>query len=620
VSFVSELKRRNVIRMAGLYIVGAWLILQVSETLLPIFDTPNWVLKLLVYGLFIGFIPTMIVAWIFELTPDGLKRDQDVVPEQSIAPQTARRMERLIIALFAFALIFFAFDKFVLAPKREASLVADTTEVAVQKAVAKIDADRSKVNPSSIAVLPFADLSQAGDQSYFSDGMAEEILNVLAKVEGLQVASRTSAFAFKGDESQGIPAIARQLSVRHVLEGSVRRSGGTIRITAQLIDAEVDRHLWSETYDRPLTAENVFAIQDEIAKAIVAALVKAMPAAEVGAVGRVTTASNLGAYDNYLQARALMRARRQLEIADQLLEKSLKQDPKFAPAWELRAGLQALLVEYTDTPLSFEEHERRGYKFADEALSLNPDSAMALAVKANLKMRAVSRLRGRYDLADVIVDFERSLKIDPDNPDTLNWYGLTLGTVGYPDKALEMFQRCMRADPRASACTENEYDALYELGRFNEAWEHYVSAFNRGAITDQYANFGLLAHFKQKAAFLFVSNQSKYLPRWHRHEALYEAYRNLDADHGELVREVLTFAAREQIDVDNGYVALVLLPLGAYDLLPTLGLVWGNDHRRYRQTPQFKRIIRESGVYDYWLKAGFPPQCRAAGKEDFICD
>ncbi len=619
---LAELKRRNVIRMAGLYLVGAWLIVQVAATLLPTFDAPTWVMKVLVALLAAGFLCALVFSWLYELTPEGLKRDADVLPSESIAPQTARRMDRLMVLGMVAVVAVIAADRYwprADTPTAINSAAPPPADTAGEPAVlAKASAPSTLAN--SIAVLPFADLSQAGDQSYFSDGMAEEILNVLTRVKGLQVASRTSSFAFKGQETLGIPAIAKQLSVRHVLEGSVRRAGGTIRITAQLIDAEVDRHLWSETFDRPLTAENVFAMQDEIAQAIVAALIAALPAAEVGAVGQTATTNNLGAYDSYLQARALVRSRRQLLLADELLEKSLQQDAQYAPAWELRAGLQALLGEYTDTPLSHDELVARGYQFADRALALAPDSARAMAVKANLRRMATVRLDGDSDLAAVIADFERSLAIDPDNTDALNWFGLTWVLVGQPEKGLAAFQRCVLVDPLASACSENEYDTLYALDRHDEAWQRYLAALDRGAITDQYTNFQMLARYEQKPAFLFASNQTRYLPRWHWHQALYEAYRNPDGDHAELVRDALAFAQKERIDTDNGYVVLLLLPLGAHDLRPEMPLLWGQDNRRYRQSPQFKHFIRASGVHDYWLKTGFPKQCQPIEPDDFRCD
>ena len=612
-TFFAELRRRNVIRVAGLYIVTAWLLVQIADVLLPVFEAPVWVMKVMVGLLALGFLPALIFSWVFELTPEGLKREVDIDRSQSIVDRTARKLDVAVILLL---LAVGAMVWFRPAPMGSESTFADGREPPKPVQEAKVDSDPQA---ASIAVLPFADLSQAGDQSYFSDGMSEEILNVLVKVKGLEVASRTSSFAFKGEQSLGIPVIAKQLGVRHVLEGSVRRAGGTIRITAQLIDADVDRHLWSETFDRPLTAENVFAIQDEIAQAIVEALVAALPADAVRASAQDTT-SNLTAYDSYLRARALVGSRRELQLADTLLGTSLQQDPNYAAAWALRSGLQILIGEYTDAPLSIEEQEQRGIEYADRALALAPDNAQALAAKAQIRSRAVSSLRAKHDLAEIFRDFERSLEIDPDNPDTLNWVGLAWGQVGQLDKALEAFQRCVAVDPQASACSENEYDALYGLDRHDEAWQRYLAAFDRGAVTDTYTNFGLLARQGQRAAFTYASNQARYLPRWHRHDALYEAFRHLDADHSALLSEVRDFADREHIDLHNGYRALLLVPLGAHDLVPFLPLVWGEDNRRYRQSPEFKRYVRESGVLDYWREVGFPPTCQPVEQDDFRCD
>ena len=232
-SLIAELKRRNVIRMAGLYLVGAWLFVQVSGTLLPVFDAPAWVMKTLVGLLAACFIPALIFSWVFELTPEGIKRDATVASAQSIAPQTARRMDRMIIVVLGLALLYFAVDKFVLAPRREQA----------QGAVAARTTQLRTTDDNSIAVLPFLDMSQAKDQEYFSDGLSEELLNQLAQLPQLRVIARTSSFSFKGKEI-GVADIARILKVAHVLEGSVRKSGDTLRITAQLIRASDSSHLW----------------------------------------------------------------------------------------------------------------------------------------------------------------------------------------------------------------------------------------------------------------------------------------------------------------------------------------------------------------------------------------
>src|SRR5256886_17254896 len=288
----SELKRRNVIRMAGLYLVGAWLLVQVAGTVLPMFGAPEWLPRSVVILLALGFLPALIFSWVFELTPEGLKRDADVKPEESIAPQTARRMNRTIIVVLMLALAYFAFDKFVLTPKRNAALVAA--------------ASTPMADAHSLAVLPFVNMSGDAANEYFSDGISEEILNVLARTPELRVAARTSSFSFKG-KTQEIPAIARELNVRMVLEGSVRKQDDRVRITAQLIDAKNGFHVWSETYDRKL--QDIFAIQDEIAKAIGNELeVKLVRPAEKGKTSAGTR--NLAAYDLYLRGIALWQTRR----------------------------------------------------------------------------------------------------------------------------------------------------------------------------------------------------------------------------------------------------------------------------------------------------------------------
>ena len=297
-NFIAELKRRNVIRVAGLYLVGAWLIVQVASTLLPMFDAPHWLARSIVGLLAVGFFPALIFSWVFELTPSGLKRDEEVKPEESIAPQVARRLDRMIIAVLALALGYFAFDKFVLAPRREASLVEATEKSFAARSAAE-------VNTKSIAVLPFSDLSQGKDQKYFADGISEELLNALVRVEGIRVASRTSSFAYKESEL-GTVAIAATLKVGYIVEGSVRKSGDRVRITAQLIDAINDKHLFSETYDRDLS--DIFAIQAEIANSVVNALRGVLgKESQIGLAKVRADTDNLEAYDLYLKARELFR-------------------------------------------------------------------------------------------------------------------------------------------------------------------------------------------------------------------------------------------------------------------------------------------------------------------------
>jgi TolB-like protein/Tfp pilus assembly protein PilF len=608
----SELKRRNVFRVALFYVVSAWLVIEVAETVLPLFDVPDGVLRGLVVLLVIGLVPALGLSWIYEITPEGIKRDADLSAADLQSPHTGRKLNWATLAVAVLAIGFLAVDRMSPAPPRSSA-----PEPSATSAVA---ATGPEVLDASIAVLPFTDLSPGADQEYFSDGMAEEILNALVRVQGLKVASRTSSFGFKGQESLGIQVIAERLAVRHVLEGSVRRAGNNLRITAQLIDARMDRHLWSDTFDRPLTAENVFAIQEEIASAIVAALVDSLGIEIADEVRLAQPTENLTAYDMYLRARARFQARSALDEADDLLRQATEQDPDFVNAWELRAAVQTVIFEYGYTQLSRDEHERRGVEFAERALALEPDSSMALAALANLRLRATDKLLRRHDLGAIIRDLERAVELDPHNSSAFNWLGMSLGLVGRLEDALQTFGRCIDVAPGFGPCRENHYDILWSLGRPTEAFERMQEALADGAVVSEYGNLALLAHFEERTAFMLLVNQSKWLPGWHRQRDVYEAFRDLDGDHRALLAELLEFQAAKPAEAAS-YVALLLVPLGAFDIGPEYAmLVWGPEYAGYRRSPQFRSYMRASGALDYWREHGYPPQCRPVGADDFDCE
>ncbi|HXI86458.1 MAG TPA: hypothetical protein VNH64_03295, partial [Parvularculaceae bacterium] len=326
----AELRRRNVFRVAGVYAVIGWLLIQVIVAIKTPLHLPEWTDTFFVVLVLAGFPVALILAWAFEVTPEGVKLTKDVAEGESIAAKTGRKLDYAILAGLTLVVVTIVANR--LMPEK-------TTAIA-------IDDSNAVAAPSdaSIAVLPFEDLSPQGDQGYFADGMAEEVLNVLANVPGLSVASRTSSFQFKGREI-GVPEIAKQLNVRHVLEGSVRKAGTTVRITAQLIDTKTDRHLWSQTFDRPLTTDDVFTIQDQIAQAIVNAMDKLIGVAAAPKVTVAPATDNLTAYDLYLQARPMVQARANLVQADALLARAVEQDPKFVKAWELRASIYTVISD-----------------------------------------------------------------------------------------------------------------------------------------------------------------------------------------------------------------------------------------------------------------------------------
>ena len=309
--------------------VISWLVAQILQLVFESFGTPDWVMKTVLVLLATGLPFALFFAWAFEMTADGLKRESEVDRTQSITVDTGRKLDYAIIGVLVVALGYFAYDKFVLSDVRDAALVEATAramieQVATEQAITEPEVDQTD---NSIAVLPFADMSPNKDQDYFSDGLSEELLNLLAKIPELRVAARTSSFSFKGQNLE-IPDIAKRLKVAHILEGSVRTAGNKIRVTAQLIKADDGYHMWSETFDRDL--DNIFAIQDEIATTVVAQL-------KVTLLGEApkTQETNPEAFALYLQARHLGRklTPESLEKSIVLYQKVLDINPGFASAW-----------------------------------------------------------------------------------------------------------------------------------------------------------------------------------------------------------------------------------------------------------------------------------------------
>jgi len=433
-ALIAELRRRNVIRMAGLYLVGAWLITQVAGTVLPMYEAPAWLARAIVTVLAIGFIPTMIFSWVFELTPEGLKREKHVEPHESIMPETGRMLDRIIMIVLALALGYFAFDKFVLAPRRDAAVLQrNSEEVAAARKQGGADALVQAYGDKSIAVLPFVNMSADKDQEYFSDGISEELLNQLAKIRELRVIARTSSFAFKGKQI-GVAEIAKALSVAHVLEGSIRKAGNKIRITAQLIRAADSSHLWSETYDRDMA--DIFAVQDEISAAVVAQL-------KLKLLGGAPTAKAVDpqAYELFLQARQLVRQRTAggFTRAIALLQQALDIDPGYAAAWTL------LGVAYTNQAgvgqVSIDEGYRLAREAANKALALDPDFAPAYA---NLGWIA---MHNDGDLAAAARHFTRALALAPDDNDVLRTAAVLAHSLGRLDTAIAIGEAVVVRDP-----------------------------------------------------------------------------------------------------------------------------------------------------------------------------
>ena len=315
--FFAELKRRNVYKVAIAYGVVAWLLMQVASQIFPFFEIPNWAVRLVVLLLVIGFPVALILAWAFELTPEGIKRTEDLDRSRSVAPKTGRKLDFLIIGVLLAVIAIFAYQRFA-PPKKIPSIAAELPE-------------------KSIAVLPFENLSRDPDNAFFTDGVQDEILTDLAKIADLKVISRTSVMQYKSGIARNLREIGQQLGVAHLLEGSVQRATNRVRVNAQLIDARTDAHLWGQTYDRDLA--DVFAIQSEVAKAIADQLQAKLSPNEKAAIEKPPT-TDVSAFDLYSRAKTLATstsfsaAQRQnlLQAAD-LLDQAVARDPAFFQAY-----------------------------------------------------------------------------------------------------------------------------------------------------------------------------------------------------------------------------------------------------------------------------------------------
>ncbi|MGH8030137.1 MAG: tetratricopeptide repeat protein, partial [Arenimonas sp.] len=418
-SLFAELKRRKVLKVGGAYLVVAWLAVQVASIALPSFEAPAWVMRVLILVALLGFPVTVALAWTFESTPDGVRLDASRTGTRRIAVITA--------VLVALALGWYL--------RSEPSVHAEAPAAAVEPAApaapaAPVVADRS------IAVLAFADMSEDNKSEYLGDGIAEEILNALAKVDGLKVAGRTSSFHFKG-RNDDLREIGKALGVAHVLEGSVRRQGDQVRITAQLIRTADGFHLWSETY--PGTMDDVFALQEQIAHSITDQLRIVLKGEQATRLVHAGT-TNAQAYALYLQASSIFHRRQgpRMAEAETMLKDAIALDPGFARAWARIASLRAIAGNYhfIDQARSLAGVEEAAHK----AIAIDPGLAEPHAAMG-LSLGAVRRYREQDE------QFARALALDPDDVIANLWRGTTLASTGYRKKANATLDHAMDIDP-----------------------------------------------------------------------------------------------------------------------------------------------------------------------------
>ena len=470
-SLFAELQRRNVIRMAGLYLVVAWLVVQVAETLLPIFGAPAWVLKTLVGLLAIGFVPTLVFAWLYELTPEGLKRDGEVPPDQSIAAQTAQRMDRLIGVALVAVVALVAADRYW--PRdRDAGQPIDTVAVvagdapvpdAAQGPVATAPnaAAAAKSKQGSVAVLPFANRSAEPDTAYFVDGVHDDLLTQLSRNPDLKVISRTSVMEYR-DTTKKMRQIGQELGVAHLLEGAVQRSGKRVRITAQLIDAASDEHLWAETFDRELTPENVFEIQTEIAVAIAGALGKTLASGATTPQATAAPTRNAKAWDLYLRARAQSGVGTGLDIAKviAMYRQVLVEEPEFAQAMG-ELGFELTNSYWFETRRVAERDEAR--QWIDKALALEPDNPRLRWIFAR------HLYHGWLDYDAALVQLAIAEQGMPGSADVFELRGWILRRAGRPAEAVESLGVALGLNPRSVDILEGLVETHGILGDLEAA-------------------------------------------------------------------------------------------------------------------------------------------------------
>jgi TolB-like protein/Tfp pilus assembly protein PilF len=440
-NFFAELKRRNVYKAAIAYAVVAWLLLQAASILFPTFDAPPWVMKVFVAVIVLGFPVALVFSWAFELTPEGLKRTEDVDVTKSVTKSTGRKLDFVIIAILLLVIGIFAYQRFAGQKVRSAA--------------------ESPVPEKSIAVLPFENRSHDPDNAYFADGIQDEILTRLSKIADLKVISRTSTQHYKSAPGN-LPEIAKQLGVAHILEGSVQKAGNAVHINVQLIRAATDAHLWAESYDREL--QNIFGVEGEVAKAIADQLRAKLTGQEEQVIAAKPT-DNPEAYDAYLRGLAYT-----LKIsntasslgAQKYLREAVKLDPKFALAWALLSITESrgYLTASLQPTAALREEARQA---AETALTLQPNLGEAILAKGNYHYACLKD----YDSA--VRYFEQARQFLPNSSQIPESLALVTRRQGEWDRSEAYFNEAERLDPRNAELLGQHAFSYIQLRRFPEA-------------------------------------------------------------------------------------------------------------------------------------------------------
>ena len=605
-AFLAEIKRRRVGRVAIAYGAVAWAVTEAASVVLPALYVPEWAMTFLVVFLLVGFPIAMVLAWVFDVSATGIERTE---PLPGAPPQLQFRTR----AAFGIVVVV---------------AMAGLGYLLYERGLGRAEAAGSR---SSIAVLPFTNLSGDASKDYFSDGMSEELLNLLARVPGLKVAARTSAFAYKG-RNVDIREVGKELGVETVLEGSVRQSGDRVRITAQLIDTESGFHLWSETYDRRMA--DIFAVQDEIATAIVDKLkIELAPREQQLAQRDQAPTQDLEAYELYLQGRAIWKRRGEenLQRAVELYQSALARDPGFARAHAALASAYVVLPGYTREDGDEDRFLKMAEQSARQALTLDPKIGEAHAVLAQ-----ISSMRG--DFLDAESGFFFAISLEPNEPTPHHWYSILLNRVGRLDAGLEQARRAYELDPSSPVLVSNLANTYLLRGEDEQALRYSKLARELGISSG--ASEGVEATVAMRRG------------QWDEAKQLLSAQVTLPAELRPLVGQfvdaiadparrpavVATLRAVDPKIANQADLVMPYMQLGQNDLVFQvlnesldhdrmawthdwdLMHAWMTEGATFRRDPRFSTLVERIGLVDYWKQYGYPDRCRAgAGDVALVC-
>jgi adenylate cyclase len=623
-SLLAEMKRRKVFRVGAAYAVAAWALAQIADLVLANTSAPGWVMQVILLVLALGFPVALILAWAYELTPDGVRRTETADDGKATRGLTTGDAVLIVLML---AVIAIAGYQVAMMPAESVTMTANGVEFAAGDRNAKADAEPED-GSTSIAVLAFENMSPDPDNAFFAEGISEEILNVLASVRDLRVASRTSAFSFAGTQTP-IPEIAQRLGVVHVLEGSVRKAGNRVRITAQLIDARTDQHLWSNAYDRDLT--DIFAVQEEIAQAITIALKDQLGIREV----RVQAPTdNLEAYERLLRGRQLFHQRGATidqAIAD--LERAVELDPDYGLAWAVLAAAHYVAPGYP-TELTLTQAMDGAERALDRALAINPEQPLALAVRGQIQTNEGKWVQGLETL-------DRASVLAAQETTPLLWSALNLLGAGYVHEARAAIDRAWAADPLVGvtngfrgiinlALGEGEVDRHIEFAARN-GWEYgyFVLAGERIAAgrfeeaAEALSAYQRHAHASSRFPDALQEGMIEALRAGRRPELsddMFEDSQSQSMFHL-LLGNAETFYTMlfEQFDEpgqDNGPTWLRQVWQYRHYRPTWLRQVWQPSTDKMREHPLFFEFARRRGLVELWDQRGYPPGCRPADGPD----